>query len=197
MWSIICADAKVGWFLILWLLIWMNKNNVMVTLVLIFLRPCARLANYFGHKLIQFLSSYPWNSFLIKSLCSSGIKDCIDFEKRNNGFIGSAIDLLLNYILYFGRKIQSCELRISVIKRESDRETIGVEFRWWINKRWYFWRSYEFYGSKISALILFCRGNIVKILCSNGYTLGGAATGFEVENLVSLKMEYCFNFSGD
>ena len=40
------------------------KDNVLVPLVLYFLRPCASLAKYFGHPLIQYLMSDPFIIFL-------------------------------------------------------------------------------------------------------------------------------------
>ena len=43
-------------------------------------------------------------------------------------------------------------------------------------------------------MFLWCRGDIVKYCLVDGDALGGAATGFGVGNLESLKMEYYCDF---
>ena len=64
---------------------------MLVPLVLSFLCPCLSLANYFWKPLIQFLSSDPLiNSLYSRNVSGRVIKDCIGFEKRIDGWIGSA-----------------------------------------------------------------------------------------------------------
>ena len=105
-------------------------------------------------------------NFLFKHFSGSGIKYCIYFEKSIDGWIGRAADFLLDYMLSFGRKIHICEGIISVVNKVSVRVGVGIEFGWWRRKRWFFWRSFVFFRSKISVMFLCCRGDIVKILCS-------------------------------